>query len=111
MIETERAVEEIEAIAAVEGVDSVLIGPHDLAGGLGCRADASDPAFAAALRRIEKAVTASGKALGGIPLPGLALPEMLERGYRFITCGSDIGFLRTQILDNLAQVGLPPPRD
>lgn len=109
MIETGRAVEQIAAIAAIEGVDAVLIGPHDLAGDLGCRADLADPRFAAAVRRIEAAVTAAGKALGGIALPELALPEMLQRGYRFITCGSDVGFLRTQILQNLEQVGLPRP--
>lgn len=101
MIETKSAVDDIEAIMAVDGIDSVLVGPHDLAGDLGVPGQFDRPVFMEALARIERAAASSGKALGGIPMPGLGHDQLLKRGYRFITAGSDVGFLREAMAGNL----------
>lgn len=109
MIETARAVDEVAEIAAIDGLDSIQIGPFDLAGDLGCAPSFDDPAFRAAIDRIEAAVIPSGKTLGGLALPGRNRTDLIDRGYRMITCGSDVGFLRAAMLDNLTQIGYPPP--
>lgn len=109
MIETARAVEEVAAIAAIEGLDAIQIGPFDLAGDLGCRPDFDDPVFAEAIDRIEAAVIPSGRVLGGMPMPGRPLAALKQRGYRMMTTGSDVGFLRGAILGNLDQIGYPRP--
>ena len=64
------AVAGIEALAAVDGVDMVFIGPNDLAGSMGLLEQLEAPALHAAFQRVEQAVAASGKMLGTITGPG-----------------------------------------
>jgi 4-hydroxy-2-oxoheptanedioate aldolase len=115
MVETRSAVDDIEAIAAVDGIDCILVGLHDLAGDLGVAGQLEHPLFTDALRRIERATMRSGKILGGIPMPGLDQRGLHERGYRFITAASDVGLLREAMVANLASArrvatSVPPGR-
>ncbi|MDJ0926674.1 MAG: aldolase/citrate lyase family protein [Gammaproteobacteria bacterium] len=93
MIETARGIENAAAIAAVEGVDVVQIGPFDLSYDLGIPGQFDHPDFLAAVVELEAAANAAGKILGGVPLPGAALDDILQRGYRFITLGADVPLL------------------
>ncbi len=90
MIESERGVENAAQIAAVEGVDVVQLGPFDLTYDLGIPGQFEHPLFLQAISEIESAVAAKGKILGGMPLPGMPLQTILDRGYRFITVGADV---------------------
>ena len=101
MVEHGDAVGCIAEIAQVEGIDAVIIGPSDLMSSLGS-SDTSSADFIDAVSRIEHAVLTSGKALGGIPTAGCPMPELLRRGYRFVTCGSDIGLLRDAMTSDLS---------
>lgn len=68
MIETPQAVANAAAIAAVPGVDSVFVGPNDLAHSMGCENRWSEPSVQAAIESTLKAVSAAGKCPGILAL-------------------------------------------
>lgn len=102
-IETCRAVENIEAIAAVEGVDLLFIGPNDLAADAGCFNRLDAPEVDALVARVEEVCAKSGRGLGGIVSPNRSLKQLKERGYRMILRDADIALLRDAARASLAQ--------
>ena len=68
MIETPEGVANAAAIAAVDGVDGVFIGPNDLAHSMGCENRWNEPVVQAAIESTLKAVAASGKCPGILAL-------------------------------------------
>ncbi len=93
-IESAGAVENIAAIAAVDGVDVLFIGPNDLSGSIGKPAAFDDPEVKALFERAEQRIVDSGKPLGGVPYGGASAKELFARGYRFVTPASDSALLR-----------------
>jgi 4-hydroxy-2-oxoheptanedioate aldolase len=88
-IETRAAVANAEAIAAVDGVDVLFIGPSDLSHSYGILGQFDHPDFAAAIQTTVTAAKKHGKALG-ILLPSPAdLEKYRDLGFRFIASGSD----------------------
>jgi 4-hydroxy-2-oxoheptanedioate aldolase len=102
-IESPRAVENVEAIAAVEGVDVVFIGPHDLSGTVGQLGDLKHPEVARLIARAEEGIKRSGKPMGTVPHPGATWRAMFERGYHMINAGSDVGRLRDGALADVKE--------
>ena len=91
MIETAQALDNLDAILSVEGLDAVYIGPSDLSLALGCRPvfDDVDPPVAQAIDHILERATAHGLKAGvhnGAPEVALA---RVAKGFRFVTVGSD----------------------
>lgn len=68
MIETPEAVEQAQAIAAVDGVNAVFVGPNDLAHAMGHENRWSDPPVLAAIERAVRAVASAGKCPGTLAL-------------------------------------------
>jgi 4-hydroxy-2-oxoheptanedioate aldolase len=97
-IESARAVEAIDAIAAVEGLDVLFIGPHDLSGTVGHLGDLKHPEVAALIARAEAGIRRAGKPMGTVPHPGATWADMFKRGYHFVNAGSDVSRLRDQAL-------------
>lgn len=92
-IERKRAVEDIDELLAVPGVDAAVIGPFDLTISLG-EASPSAPAVSAAIQRVVEAAARHGVA-AGIHSPELA--EALawqQRGMTMLACSGDMGFLK-----------------
>lgn len=94
-IETAAAVDAIAEIAAVPGVDALFVGPYDLSGNIGKLGQFQDPEVAALLDRAERAILDSGSIYGTIPVAGRSMADLVARGARLVTAGSDIGFVRT----------------
>lgn len=88
-IETRQAVEHVEAIAAVEGVDVIFIGPTDLSHSYGVPGQPQHPDVQAAMDRVVTAVAASPAALGIMVANAEAAAQWRERGARYITVGFD----------------------
>jgi 4-hydroxy-2-oxoheptanedioate aldolase len=92
-IETQRGLDNLEAIARVEGVDGVFIGPGDLSAGIGYLGNLGHPE----VQRVIGDAIARIKACGNVP--GILTPdETLARGYiaagcLFTAVGSDSGLL------------------
>ena len=97
-IESERAVDNIEAIAAVDGIDVLLIGPNDLAGTVGRLGDIEHPDVARLIARAERAIAASGKKLGSIAFAGRTFQDMFDQGYDLIAASTDMTLMREAAL-------------
>lgn len=95
MIESKAGYDAMEAIAAVEGIDMLFLGPLDLTADFGTFGDLNHPALHTALQNAERRILASGKMLGGALLPGLDAGQARARGYSFVTGASDVGLLTT----------------
>jgi len=91
--ETKQALDNLEAICAVEGVDGVFIGPADLHASLGFTGETANPAVVPmieeAMRRIRKAKRAPGYLT---PVEADA-KRMLAAGCLFCAVGADVGLL------------------
>jgi 2-keto-3-deoxy-L-rhamnonate aldolase RhmA len=103
-IETAQAVENAEAIAAVEGVDALLIGPADLSINLGVPLDLDCQAFADAVRQVARAATDAGKAFGVITVGAELACRWLAEGARMIIAGSDHALMRAKLDETLAAI-------
>jgi 4-hydroxy-2-oxoheptanedioate aldolase len=92
-VETREAMNELEAIARVDGVDGVFIGPSDLAASLG---HLGNPAHADVQAAIKEAVTrlkAFGKPAGILTGNEDEARRYIEWGYLFVAVGADVGLL------------------
>ena len=105
-IETKRAVENIEDIASVEGVDVTYIGPADLSASHGHLGNMSHPEVQEAIDKVFDATKAAGKAAGVHMGSGKTIKERMEKGYEFITIGNDLSLLRRGTDDLMKSLGL-----
>lgn len=94
MIETRQAVEEVDSIVSLPGVDAVYVGPNDLGLSLGQPPGLDgDGSYARAYQRVARSCASHGVAAGIHANADLA-PKHLENGYRMITVSSDLGTLQ-----------------
>ena len=94
-VETRQALEQVEDIAAVEGLDMLFVGPSDLSASLGQQGNFTSDEFMAAIERIEKAAKDAGKLLGSIPLLTRSAAELFQSGYQLVISGTDTILLKT----------------
>lgn len=87
------AVENIDEIVKVNGVDAVLLGPYDLAASLGKMGQVDDPTVTQAIDRVTQACLDVDMPLGIFGVTAGAVRPYIERGYRLIVAGVDVLFL------------------
>jgi 4-hydroxy-2-oxoheptanedioate aldolase len=94
-IESAEAVENAEAILSVDGVDGCWVGPSDLTLSLGHRpgSDEGVKVLRTATDRVLAACAKTGKIPGYAGASPQEGRELADRGFRYITAGSDIGFM------------------
>jgi 4-hydroxy-2-oxoheptanedioate aldolase len=90
--ETRKSLENLEAIAEVEGVDGIFIGPNDLSADLGYLGNWQHPEVWKVMEDAAKRIRKAGKA------PGILVGEAdgqrcLDAGYLFVAVGADTGML------------------
>jgi 4-hydroxy-2-oxoheptanedioate aldolase len=95
MIETRQALDNLDSILSVEGLDAIYIGPSDLSLALGCKPtfDDVDPPVAQAIDHILERAKAHGLVAGihnGTPEAALA---RIAKGFQFVTVSSDARLL------------------
>lgn len=95
MIEHVRAVDCLEDILAVDGLDAILIGPYDLSASMGIIAQFEDDDFKGIIDRIKKMCSIKGIAVGVHVVKPSAdeLRARIESGYRFIAYSIDSVFI------------------
>ena len=93
-IESRAGLEAIDAIAAVEGVDGIFVGPQDLAAAMGHLANPSHPEVQAAMKHIIERARAGGKPAGTLAPVEADARRFMEWGATFVAVGSDLGLFR-----------------
>jgi 2-dehydro-3-deoxyglucarate aldolase len=99
MLEHGRAVDNLESILAVEGLDAVLIGPYDLSASMGLTAQFDHPDFLSAMAKILK-LTLASKVSCGIHVVAPSIEQLNQRvseGYRFVAYSIDAVMLTQAI--------------
>ena len=90
-IETPQAVDNIEEIAAVNGLDVLFVGPSDLSMRLGCPSDLKDPRYLEAQEKVSNSAEKNGLAWGRPTTGGDDLKGLIDAGARFLNYGGDMG--------------------
>jgi 2-dehydro-3-deoxyglucarate aldolase len=99
MLEHGRAVDNLESILEVEGLDAVLIGPYDLSASMGLTAQFDHPDFILAMAKILK-LTLASKVSCGIHVVAPSIDQLNQRvsqGYRFVAYSIDAVMLTQAI--------------
>jgi 2-keto-3-deoxy-L-rhamnonate aldolase RhmA len=101
-VETARGVENVEAIAAVEGIDVIWIGQADLTTSLGIPGQYTHPAFLSAVGRVVDACREHDKTLGYLALDVEDGKTMLSKGFRMLAYGGDLWIYQQALRQGIA---------
>lgn len=88
-IESERGLSNVEAIAAVDGVDVVFVGPADLSASLGVFGEWDHDRFVDAVDRVILAAERAGIVAGTLALDSADVATQVATGFRFVIAGVD----------------------
>jgi 4-hydroxy-2-oxoheptanedioate aldolase len=92
-VETRSALEALEAIARVDGIDGVFIGPSDLAASLGHIGNMQHPAVQAAIEDAARRLKQVGKAAGILTVNEEEARRYIAWGFTFVAVGADVNLL------------------
>jgi 2-keto-3-deoxy-L-rhamnonate aldolase RhmA len=92
-IETAQAIENIDAIAAVPGIDALLIGPNDLAISMGCAGDLLGDTLDKAIAKVSEAAQKHDK-IFGMHAPDALLERWLPKGLTLVMSNLDTNILK-----------------
>jgi len=103
MIESKEAIENIDQILAVNGVDGVFIGPYDLSESYNIPGQTSDPLIKDGCKKVLDACKTAGKSAGlHVVLPtSEAIKQAIADGFNFIAIGVDTIFLNNAARQSL----------
>jgi 4-hydroxy-2-oxoheptanedioate aldolase len=106
MVETRAAMQNLDAIAGTPGIDMLFVGPSDLSMALtdGKSLDPHSAEVEAALEKILAACKTHGKIPGLFCIDADRAMATAKRGFKFLTVGSDLGFLRAGAAEQLAKL-------
>lgn len=105
-VEHFKAVENLEQIMSVDGVDGFIIGLYDLSGSLGCPGDFSNPKVKEALKEMHQKSKKSGYLMGEHivePKPEL-VRQRVKEGIRFVGFSDDFLFLNLYAKQMLGKI-------
>lgn len=86
-IESEAGLADVEAIAAVDGLDALFVGPADLSAALDAFAEWDGDALADAIERVLE----TDLPVGTLALSGADIDRWIEAGFDFLIAGTDMG--------------------
>lgn len=103
-IETRKGLENIDAIAAVDGIDVLWIGQFDLSSSLGIPAQFDHPDFQNAIDRVLKACADHGKQAGFMALSPDEGKSLIDRGFHAIAFGGDLWIYQQALRAGLSEI-------
>jgi 2-keto-3-deoxy-L-rhamnonate aldolase RhmA len=105
-IENKKAVDNIEDICSVDGVDVTYIGPADLSASYGHLGNKSHPEVQKAIDKVFEATKDAGLATGVHEGSGKTIKERIEEGYNLITIGNDLVYMRMGVESQMRNLGI-----
>jgi 2-keto-3-deoxy-L-rhamnonate aldolase RhmA len=104
--ESGEAIDRSDEIFAVDGVDMALFGTNDLTADLGIPGDYENPRVRDAYARAIAAAKKHGKhvGVGGLGSRPKLMAEFVQMGARYVSTGSDLGFLLSAATESARQV-------
>jgi 2-keto-3-deoxy-L-rhamnonate aldolase RhmA len=105
-IEDEEGVRNSEAIAAVEGVDMLFVGPADLRLNLSSRHAEPQPVYEEALGKVNQSARLYGKQTGILVRNPQDIGTLQGQGFTCLALGSDVSYLREGFIGSLKRFGL-----
>jgi 2-keto-3-deoxy-L-rhamnonate aldolase RhmA len=109
-IETEHGLENVEEIAAVDGVDVLWVGHFDLTNFLGIPGEFDNKIYKDALKRVVKAGRQHGKGLGFMASDETWARDYKRHGFNMLAAGTDHGLLKAGVSGLLNSVREAPPK-
>lgn len=106
-LETPHALDALEDIAAVEGVDALFIGPADLSAAMGHGGDSRHPAVMTAMSQAAERARATGLPIGTLAGTPEMAAQVRAAGFDFVGLGSDLGLLVHAAQASLAALRTP----
>ena len=104
-IETITALDELEAIAAVDGVDSLFLGPADLSASMGMLGEMDRPEVQEQIKRAVTLAHAAGKPIGTLGMDPATVKQFLAYGYDWVALGSDLTYMTSRAQEWIAEMG------
>jgi 2-keto-3-deoxy-L-rhamnonate aldolase RhmA len=101
-VEHKDAVEQVEKIVTVPGVDAILIGPYDLSASMGRMGEISAPEVAHAIQRVRRACLEAKIPYGAFCATSAQAKDEITRGGRLIALGTDLLFMAASAKEGLA---------
>jgi 4-hydroxy-2-oxoheptanedioate aldolase len=105
-IESERGVANAREIAAVDGVDMIVVGPNDLSGSLGLFQKFDDPGLTRAIDAILDGARAANVPVGTVPHGPWDAKRLFARGFRFVMASTEFALMRRAAKAELDSWGL-----
>jgi 2-dehydro-3-deoxyglucarate aldolase/4-hydroxy-2-oxoheptanedioate aldolase len=102
--ESRQAIENIDAIVKLKGLDAILIGPYDLSASLGKIGQINDPEVQAAIKTVANTCQSAGIQLGIFGVKADAVKPYIEQGFTLITAGVDALFVIDSAKTTLAEL-------
>ena len=99
-IEDPEPLDDLEAIAALDGFDMLFFGPGDFSQGIGAPGEWDHPKLVETRKRVAQVARAHGKFAGTVGGPG-NLQDLHKMGYQFVSVGADVVGLRNYCTDLL----------
>jgi 2-dehydro-3-deoxyglucarate aldolase/4-hydroxy-2-oxoheptanedioate aldolase len=111
-VESASAVEQVDQIAAIDGVDVLFVGPQDLSHNLGVPGHLEAAPYLAAVERVRAAAARQSKACGLLVRDGATAAARQADGWTFVAIGSDTTLLAAAVAAELgrARPSTPAPR-
>lgn len=107
-VESATAVENAAAIAAVDGIDGIFIGPSDLSATMGLIGQQAHPDVVAAVKKVIAEVKAAGKIVGVNAFVEAHARDYIAAGADYVNVGADVALL-ARGSEKLAETWCPAP--
>jgi 2-dehydro-3-deoxyglucarate aldolase len=106
-VETPQAVEALDEIAAVEGIDAVFVGPSDLSAALGRIGELTHPSVLGLMARAVQRCKARGTPVGTLGASADHVAQYRAIGFDFLAISSDIGLMMRGAREAIAALRTP----
>lgn len=106
-LDTPAALDALEAVAAIDGIDALFIGPAELSAWLGHGGDPRHPGVMSALSRSSERARAAGVSIGSMAATPEMAAQLRASGFDFVGLGSDLGLLVHAAQASLAALRTP----